>query len=257
MKSVRRWLKSILCFAMLVLLASCVTSTYTANDSSVGNMSYEQAYSIAVGTLKTGYNNVADVKFPSNHIILVLTTGKTISRVRNLDKITELKVDGNTKDILVTEGTTQYSFPVPQKGWEDKINLVKAIYVLSRHAVKTKKDNDRYFEDFASSLSGYRDKIASNVSLPEAANKYKLQAEGAVRDKDFHGAVGYLKKATAVAPWWPDGYFNLALMLSELGENKLAMRFMNCYLQLVPDAPNAYAAQKQIYEWERLESKWD
>lgn len=251
MRTVHKWSTSMLCFAVLALLTSCIS--YIPNDRSVGNMSYEQAYSIVVDVFKTGYTNVADVKIVSNHVILVLTTGGTTPEIRNLDKITELKVDGNTYDILVTEGTTQYSFHVGGRK-ERKINLVKALYVLSRHAIQTKKDNDKYFENFANSLSGYREKIASNVELPEEAYKYKIQAEGAVREKNFHSANSYFKNAIDVAPWWPIGYFNRALVLGELGEYKLAMRFMNCYLQLAPDAPNARAAQNKIYDWERSDS---
>jgi hypothetical protein len=33
------------------------------------------------------------------------------------------------------------------------------------------------------------------------------------------------------------------------------MREMKYYLQLVPDAPNARAAQDKIYDWERLDAK--
>ena len=58
-----------------------------------------------------------------------------------------------------------------------------------------------------------------------------------------------------IAPWWPEGYFNRALILGELNRFAEAMREMKRYLQLAPDAPNARAAQDKIYEWERFTSK--
>lgn len=252
MRTVNRWMASILPLALLVPLSSCVT--YTVTDASVGNMSYQEAHAIAVNTLKKGYTNVAAVKIVSNRIILLLTNGGRNTEIRNLDKITEVKVDGATEDIVVTEGTTQYRFHIATKTKAGKIDLVKAIHVLSRHAIQTKKTNDIFFEDFERSLSDYRDRIASNVELPEEAYKNKIQGEGAVREKDFNGANVYFKNVISVAPWWPIGYFNRALVLSELGEYKLAMRLMKCYLQLTPDAPNARAAQNKIYDWERADA---
>jgi hypothetical protein len=45
------------------------------------------------------------------------------------------------------------------------------------------------------------------------------------------------------------------LVLGEGGDYEMATREMNYYLQLVPHAPNARAAQNKIYEWARLDSK--
>jgi predicted TPR repeat methyltransferase len=82
-----------------------------------------------------------------------------------------------------------------------------------------------------------------------------VQAEGAVRDKKFNDAANLYGEALKVAPWWPEGHFNRALVLSETGDYDTAMREMKHYLQLAPDAPNARAAQDKIYDWERRASK--
>jgi tetratricopeptide (TPR) repeat protein len=86
--------------------------------------------------------------------------------------------------------------------------------------------------------------------FPEEARKYKVQAEAAVRDKQFKKAANAYRKALDVAPWWPEGYFNRALVLSELGDYRTAVREMKRYLILVPNAANARAAQDKVYEWE-------
>ena len=53
-----------------------------------------------------------------------------------------------------------------------------------------------------------------------------------------------------IAPWWPEGHFNEALVLSELRYYGKAIEHMKKYVALVPDAPNARAAQDKIYVWE-------
>jgi tetratricopeptide (TPR) repeat protein len=134
-------------------------------------------------------------------------------------------------------------------------DVPNALHVLQQNAIKQKKVVGEYDANFATSLANYRNKVTSNTPLPEEANKYKVQAEGAVRDKQFDDAVDYYAKALRIAPWWPAGHFNRALVLGEAGDYEIAMREMKYYLQLAPDAPNARAAQDKIYDWERLESK--
>jgi tetratricopeptide (TPR) repeat protein len=132
---------------------------------------------------------------------------------------------------------------------------IKALYRLQQNAIKQKKDADAYESIFAMSLDNYRNKIASNTAIPEAANKYKVQAESAVRDKEFDDAADLYAEALKIVPWWPVGHFNRALVLGEVGDYEMAKREMNYYLQLVPGAPNARAAQDKIYDWARLDSK--
>ena len=93
-------------------------------------------------------------------------------------------------------------------------------------------------------------RAAMKFVFSEDARKYKVQAEGAVRDKRFKDSAKLYRLALRLAPWWPEGHFNRALVLSETGDYVEAMREMKYYLQLAPDAPNARAAQDKIYEWE-------
>lgn len=87
-------------------------------------------------------------------------------------------------------------------------------------------------------------------TLTEEARRFKVQAESAVGKKEFEGAASRYKEALAVAPWWPEGRFNRALILGELSRYSDAIKEMKRYLTLVPDAPNARAAQDKIYQWE-------
>lgn len=50
--------------------------------------------------------------------------------------------------------------------------------------------------------------------LPEAARRFKQQAEGAVRDKAFAEAADLYAGGLSIAPYWPEGHYNLALVLA-------------------------------------------
>ena len=88
--------------------------------------------------------------------------------------------------------------------------------------------------------------------LPEEARKFKVQAEFAVQEKQFTNAADLYGKALDIAPWWPEGHFNRALILGETKKYWDAMREMKRYLLLVPDAPDARAAQDKIYVWDEV-----
>lgn len=86
--------------------------------------------------------------------------------------------------------------------------------------------------------------------LPEEARKFKVQAEFAVQKKLFDQALELYGKALEIAPWWPEGHYNRALILGEMNKYRDGMSEMKRYLLLVPNAPDARAAQDKIYQWE-------
>jgi formylglycine-generating enzyme required for sulfatase activity len=88
--------------------------------------------------------------------------------------------------------------------------------------------------------------------LSEEAHKFKVQAEFAVQEKRLDKAIELYGKALDIAPWWPEGHFQLALVLGETKKYREAMREMKRYLLLAPDAPEAREAQDKIYQWESV-----
>ncbi len=103
---------------------------------------------------------------------------------------------------------------------------------------------------FEEATSQYR-ATAVKPRIDEDVVRLKIQAEDSVMEKDFVEAAMLFKKALDLAPWWPEGRFNLALVLGETGDYGLAIREMKRYLTLVPDAANTRTAQNKIYAWER------
>ncbi len=87
-------------------------------------------------------------------------------------------------------------------------------------------------------------------ALPAEANRNRVLAEDAFKNKDFDKAIDYYEKALEVYPLWPQGQFNAALICGETGDYAEAVGHMKRYLELVPEAKDAKAAQEKIYVWE-------
>jgi tetratricopeptide (TPR) repeat protein len=87
-------------------------------------------------------------------------------------------------------------------------------------------------------------------AIPEELRRFTVMADTAVSDKRFSDAVNSYLDGLRVAPWWPEGQFNAALVLGEIHYYDEAIEHMRKYLVLVPDAPDARAAQDKIYAWQ-------
>jgi tetratricopeptide (TPR) repeat protein len=133
------------------------------------------------------------------------------------------------------------------RNFEGATQLADALFVLKKHV--DGYEDPRIEADFQDAARAYRENPAK-FEFPETARRFRVVAEAAVRDKDFEKAVDSYAEALRLVPWWPEGRFNLALILGELRHHAEAAREMKRYLVLVPNAPNARAAQDKIYEWE-------
>lgn len=124
--------------------------------------------------------------------------------------------------------------------------LADAFYVLKNYPLVAQRREE---EEFQRAVQWFREQNP-RPQFPEDARRYRVQAESAVRDKRFGDAAQRYAEALKVAPWWPEGRFNRSLVLAETNRYGEAIAEMKRYLTLVPDAPNARAAQDKIYEWE-------
>ncbi len=93
------------------------------------------------------------------------------------------------------------------------------------------------------------------ASISEEARRYLVRAEALVRNGKFEDAVKEYRTAIKLSPFTPEIYFNSALVYGETKDYAEAIRHMNIYLSLSPDAPNARQAQDKVYEWEMLMEK--
>ena len=148
--------------------------------------------------------------------------------------------------IAISEGGWIYTGLGPRAN-EQADRFANAILILKRAAGADARAQDE--GNFEKAAEAYQ-AVAVKPSLPEDARRYKVQAEGAVRDKRFEDAADLFSQALDVAPWWPEGHFNRALVLGETGDFNAAILEMKRYLRLEPAAANARAAQDKIYVWE-------
>ena len=127
--------------------------------------------------------------------------------------------------------------------------LVVIIFLICTPAFAD--DMHAVIDPFQEIVANYRT-ATPKPQLPEEARKFKVQAEFAVQEKQFDTAIELYGRALDIAPWWPEGHFNRALILAETKKYWDAMREMKRYLLLVPDAADARAAQDKIYQWESV-----
>lgn len=132
--------------------------------------------------------------------------------------------------------------PVPEAQ-----DLVKSWYVLARAAM----DYPAQEAAFEQAVVSYRNSQIKPL-LPEAAVKFKVQAELAVQQKRFDDAVELYNQALRIAPWWPAGHYNRGLIQGELEDYEEGIKALQKYLKLEPEAPNARTVQLKIYQWESL-----
>lgn len=125
--------------------------------------------------------------------------------------------------------------------------LADALYVLRKARQSMPTEDERFRE----AVAKYR-ALATKPSLPEDVRRFKVQAEFLIQQKRYADAIKIYAEALKVAPWWPDGRFNRALLLGETRRFREAIQEMGRFLALEPDAPDARQAQDSIYRWEAM-----
>lgn len=155
--------------------------------------------------------------------------------------------------------------------WNDRNDLLQAL----KPYVQQHKDNAKSLEskgqykealnEYAEGLKAADDDEAKEIrkaaleiirrnpslsELPEDVRRHVVRGEVLVKEGNFEDAVKEYRKAIQVAPFVARLYFNTALVYGELKNYPGAIRYMNIYLQLAPDAPDARSAKDEIYKWE-------
>ena len=161
-------------------------------------------------------------------------------------------------ELLIANGAdvsiTQFDGKTPRmyaegKGYTEIAGILKEAEEQGPRRVESAQADPQEEAKFVKAAKDYHD-AATKPTIPEEARKFKVQAEQSVGDKKFDAAAELYGKALAIAPWWPEGHFNRAIVLGENRYYQGAMREMKRYLILVPNAPDARAAQDKIYAWE-------
>ena len=103
------------------------------------------------------------------------------------------------------------------------------------------------------SLEKYINRVAKQPSLPpvpDAAERFMLRGQTFLKEGYPGSAVRSFEQAIQTARWWADAYHNLAVAYESLKKYKLAVRFLQYYVLVNPDAPDADAMRRKSYELE-------
>ncbi len=122
--------------------------------------------------------------------------------------------------------------------------FIDAMSVYRQNWPALKQQQEAAFEEAAKSYH------AAPPTPGEEIRRAEVQAEEYVRTKQFAEAAEIYARALEQSPWWPEGHFNRAMIMAELGAYHAAITDMKRYLILTPNAANARRAQDNIYAWE-------
>lgn len=102
-------------------------------------------------------------------------------------------------------------------------------------------------------------KLSPPPALPEEATRFSVRGEISIKEAkstaDFAEAAKEFSKAVRVAPWWADGYNNLAVAQEKAGQLNEAIRSLKLYLLAAPASPDADKVKRQIYVLEYQQEK--
>jgi hypothetical protein len=105
------------------------------------------------------------------------------------------------------------------------------------------------FEKFKLTCQSWHS-LQEKPPMPEEAQRHKLLAENAVREKDMDKATDEYMDALKIYPCWPEGQYNVASILGDTGWYTGAITHMKYYLELVPNASDAQTAGNKIIIWQ-------
>jgi tetratricopeptide (TPR) repeat protein len=74
--------------------------------------------------------------------------------------------------------------------------------------------------------------------------------ESAQSSGDFKSAIAEFEKACALAPNWPNPFFNLGIVQENAGDFDGAIKNLKRYLELAPNANDAAEVKTRIYKLE-------
>lgn len=88
-------------------------------------------------------------------------------------------------------------------------------------------------------------------AIPEEARRHFIKAvaiqKAATDVAGYELAINEYRQSLAIAPWWPEAYFNLSIALESSGKFDDAVAALNLYLVSPPSVDDARAARDRIY----------
>jgi tetratricopeptide (TPR) repeat protein len=111
---------------------------------------------------------------------------------------------------------------------------------------------DNLNSEIFNSLMRLHPKLKIKPNLPEEARRFFVQADTYSKNKDYNSAIKAYNNLIEVSPWYPEAWYNAALIRAEQKNYNKAIEDIKIYLKLTPNTPDARQVQDKIYEWEAL-----
>jgi tetratricopeptide (TPR) repeat protein len=92
--------------------------------------------------------------------------------------------------------------------------------------------------------------LPTKPPISDEVRQHRLLAEDAYQQKQFENAAAEYEAGLEMDPLWPQGHFNAAVIYGELKDYEDAVWHMRCYLELLPNAPDAQDARDQMLLWQ-------
>ena len=207
----------------------------------------------------------------------ILSTIKGNSFERILEAITYAKM-GNMNRAVDIYREIPEDYLVTKSVFREKyISLLQNAMVpykeAKRRSIKDLEIKERYKEaikEYAEYLKFADEKEAKEIrtgiaelmikyphlfALAEEARKAVIRAEVYTSEGNFEKAIEEYKNALKLAPFFPALYKALALNYAQIKHYKKAIKNMQIYLDLYPDAPDVRTAKDEIYKWEFMMEK--
>jgi len=236
-----------------VIVSGCAHDYAPADGPRIA-ISVEDARAVVKASLRPSFKRLSTAVFVTTGSVTIVDTERN-SAVRIPLRDVDVFGSGHMLFVLVRGQDILKTAAGFNPVWYEQKDLEKYVdawLTLKQAAIVVAANEQTRFEEaLRAAKSGAALGGTAEQALPEEARQFKVQAEGAVRDKQFDEAANYYGRALAEAPGWAAGYFNRALTLSEVWDFPDAIVDMKRYLALAPDAPDARAAQDKIYDWQR------
>lgn len=103
-------------------------------------------------------------------------------------------------------------------------------------------------ESFRKNAAAWR-VLAVKPEIPDDVRTQRLLAEDAIKNNRPEEALGHYDEGLGLDPTWAQGWFNAAMIAGQMVLYADAVAYMQNYLELMPDAPDAQAARDQVTIW--------
>ncbi len=107
----------------------------------------------------------------------------------------------------------------------------------------------RIFAEFQPKAAAWR-ALPAKPAISDDVKQHRLLAEDAYQQKQFDTAAAEYEAGLEIDPLWAQGHFNAAVIYGELKDYDDAIWHMRCYLELLPNAPDAQEARDQMLLWQ-------